>query len=98
MATHSPVRRDSRMHSAMSDLLAQPLQEEAAISFETKLTGREVESRRLWRIFLIMRRVASMMLGDDLGFYGLVLSDDNPPTRTRAKEGYVQPSKHVHSK
>lgn len=67
MATHSLVRRDSKLDSAMSDLPAQPAQEEAAMSFETKLTGREVEIRRLWSIFLIIRRVAGMMLGDNLG-------------------------------
>lgn len=39
-----------------------------------------------------------MMLGDDLGIYRLVISGDNPPTRARAKEGYVQPTKYVHSK
>lgn len=38
------------------------------------------------------------MLGDDLGIYCLVISDDNPPTRARAKEDYVQPAKHVNSK
>lgn len=67
MAMHSLVRRDSKRDSAMSNLPAQSAQGEAAMSFETKLTGREVESRRLWRIFLIIRRVAVMMLGDNLG-------------------------------
>lgn len=92
MATHSPVRSDSRLDSAMSDLLAQPVQEVVAMSFETRLTGREVESR-LMMIFLIIRRVAGMVLGDNLGIYRLVISDDNPPTRARAKEGYMQPRK-----
>lgn len=92
MATHSVVRRDSRLGSAMSDLPAQPIQEEAATSFGTRLTGREVESR-LWMIFLIIRKVAGMMLDDNLGIYRLIVSDDDLPARARAKEGHMQPTK-----
>lgn len=88
MATHSLVRRDSRLGSAMLDLPAQPVQGEAAMSFETRLTGREVESR-LWTIFLIIRRVAAMMLGDNLGIYRLVVSDDNLPTRARTRRKVI---------
>lgn len=73
MATHLPVRHDSRMDSAMSDVLAQRVRVEVEMSFETKLTGREVESPRPWRIFLTIMRGVGMMLGGDLDICRLVI-------------------------
>lgn len=97
MATHLLARHGSRMDSAMSDLPAQPVQEEeAAMSFEMKLTDREVESGRLSRIFLIIRRVAGMMLGDDLGICYLVSFDNHLPTRALARR--MQPIKYLYTK
>lgn len=51
------------------------------MSFGMKLTGREVESGRLWRTLLIIMKGADMMLGGNFGIYRLVFVPMNHPGR-----------------